>query len=95
MLAQTAAVAVLPNSRPPEGLADLMPRIAPRPVLLIQAVNGNPDEILNEVYARRGGPTTQRWTTAAGRHTGALAAAPADYEQRVIGFFDRALRDEE
>jgi len=95
MLAQTAAVAVLSNSRPPESLADLMPRIAPRPVLLIRAVNGNPDEILNEVYAQRGGASTEVWTTAAGGHTGALAAAPADYEQRVMGFFDRALRDEE
>ena len=94
MLAQTAAVAVLANGRPPESLADLMPRIAPRRVLLIRAVNGNPDEILNEVYAQRGGPSTELWTTAGG-HTGALAAAPADYEQRVIGFFDRALRDEE
>ena len=27
-----------------------------------------------------------------GGHTGALAAAPADYEQRVAAFFDRALR---
>ena len=24
-------------------------------------------------------------------HTGGLAARPAEYEQRVIGFFDRAL----
>jgi hypothetical protein len=92
MLAQTAAVAVLSNSRPPESLADLMPRIAPRPVLLIEALNGNPDEILNEIYAQRGGPSTERWTTAAGGHTGALAAAAADYERRVVGFFDRALR---
>jgi hypothetical protein len=28
----------------------------------------------------------------AGGHTGALAAAPAEYEQRVAAFFDRALR---
>ena len=95
MLAQTAAVAVLSNSTPPDSLADLMPRITPRPVLLIEAVNGNPDEILNEVYADRGGPSTELWKTAAGGHTGALAAAPAEYEQRVAGFFDRALRDEE
>ena len=52
MLAQTAAVAVLSNGPPPRVLADLVPRIAPRRVLLIEAVNGNPDEILNEVYAR-------------------------------------------
>ena len=95
MLAQTAAVAVLSNGGPPESLADLMPRIAPRPVLLIQAANGNPDEVLNEVYAQRGGASTELWTTAAGGHTGALAAAPAEYEQRVMGFFDHALRDVE
>ena len=91
MIAQTAAVAVLSSSQPPDGLADLMPRIAPRPVLLIEALNGNPDEVLNDVYAARGGPSTELWKVAAGGHTGALAATPAAYEQRVVGFFDRAL----
>jgi uncharacterized protein len=91
ILAQTGAVAVLSNSEPPDDLADLMPRIAPRPVLLIEALSGNPDEILNEVYAQRGGASTELWTTAAGGHTGAHAAAPTEYEQRVMGFFDRAL----
>jgi hypothetical protein len=90
MLAQTAAVAVLSNSRPPSSLADLVPRIAPRPVLLIEAVNGHPDEVLNDLYAR--GPTAELWRVTAGSHTGALAAAPAEYEQRVTAFFDRALR---
>ncbi len=92
MLAQTAAVAVLSNRRPPAALADLMPRIAPRRVLLIEAMNGNADEILNEVYAARGGRTTELWKVSVGGHTDALAAAPAEYEQRVAAFFDRALR---
>jgi len=90
MLTQTAAVAVLANSRPPGSLADLVPRIAPRRVLLIEAVNGNADEVLNEVYARGAG--TELWRVTAGGHTGALAAAPAEYEQRVAAFFARALR---
>jgi dienelactone hydrolase len=90
MLTQTAAVAVLANSRPPGSLADLVPRIAPRRVLLIEAVNGNADEVLNEVYARGAG--TELWRVTAGGHTGALAAAPAEYERRVAAFFDRALR---
>ena len=94
MLAQTAAVAVLSNSAPPDGLADLVPRIAPRPVLLIEALNGNPDEVLNEVYDRAAGPSSELWV-ARGAHTGALAAAPAEYEQRVMGFFDRALRPQD
>ena len=91
MLAQTAAVAVLSNRTPPPDLADLMPRIAPRRVLLIEAVNGNPDEILNDVYANRGGSTTELWKVATGGHTGALAAAPAEYEQRIAAFYAHAL----
>ena len=91
MAAQTAALAVLSNSTPPDGLADLMPRIGPRPVLLIEALNGNPDEVLNGVYADRGGASTELWKVAEGGHTGALAATPAAYEQRVVGFLDRAL----
>jgi hypothetical protein len=91
MVAQTAAVAVLSNSAPPDDLADLMPRIAPTPTLLIQATHGNVDEVLNEVYEARGGPSSERWPVAEGGHTDALAALPAEYERRVIGFFDRAL----
>ena len=92
MLVQTGAVAVLSNTAPPPDLADLMPRIAPRPVLLIEAVNGNPDEVLNEVYAARGGRATELWKLTRGGHTGALAAAPAEYDARVAGFFARGLR---
>jgi hypothetical protein len=91
MLAQTAAVAVLSDSMPPDGLADLVPRIAPRPVLLIEAVHGNADEILNDVYHRAAGRTSELWRVTRGGHTGALAAMPAEYERRVAGFFDRAL----
>ena len=55
-------------------------------------MNGNADEILNEVYAARGGRTTELWKVSEGGHTGALAAVPAEYERRVAAFFDRALR---
>jgi uncharacterized protein len=91
MLAQTAAVAVLSNSAPPDGLADLVPRIAPRRVLLIEALHGHADEVLNDVYHRAGGDSSELWKVARGGHTGALAAVPAAYERRVVGFFDRAL----
>ena len=90
MLTQTAAVAVLSNGPPPEVLADLVPQIAPRRVLLIEAVNGNPDEVLNGVYAP--GRRHRALEDRAGGHTGALAAVPAEYEPRVAAFFDRELR---
>jgi hypothetical protein len=95
MLAQTGAVAVLSNSAPPDGLADLVPRIAPRPVLFIEAKQGNPDEVLNEVYNRAAGDSSELWKVATGGHTGALAAVPAQYERRVVGFFDQALLGDE
>ncbi|MGZ8475506.1 MAG: alpha/beta hydrolase [Candidatus Limnocylindria bacterium] len=94
MIAQTAAVAVLSNTNPPDGLADLMPRIAPRATLLIEAERGNPDEILNEGYHRVGGRSSELWKVSTGGHTGALAAEPSRYEERVVGFFGRNLRQE-
>jgi MerR family transcriptional regulator/heat shock protein HspR len=43
-----------------------------------------------DVYAARLGPSATRWT-APGGHTAALGAAPAEYERRVLAFFDGAL----
>jgi hypothetical protein len=91
MTVETAAGVVLSNRWPPPGLADVVPRIAPRPVLLITGGNGNPDEELNDVYQRAGGPTVSRWEIPAAGHTAGLATAPREYERRVVGFFDDAL----
>jgi uncharacterized protein len=68
-----------------------MPRIAPRPVLLIRGMNGNGDEALNRVYRDAAGPNATLWEIPRARHTGGLSAVPAEYERRVVGFFDRAL----
>jgi poly(3-hydroxybutyrate) depolymerase len=90
-IVQTAAVAVLSGTTPPTDLADLATRIGQRPVLLIHSRDGNPDEILNRVYADRIGSTATLWTLQSGGHTGALATDPTEYERRVVGFLDRAL----
>ena len=91
---ETVAGVVLSDHLPPTDLVDLMPRIAPRPVLLIRGMKGNGDEALNRAYRAAGGPTTQLWEIANAGHTGGISAAPADYERRVVGFFDRALHPE-
>jgi len=88
---ETAAGVVLADHLPPPDLADLMPRIAPRPVLLIRGMQGNGDEALNRAYRDAGGPTVTLWELQRAGHTGGLSAAPAEYERRVIGFLDRAL----
>jgi uncharacterized protein len=86
---QTAAVAVLSNRPPPPDLAELVRRVAPRSVLLIRALDGHPDEVLNQVYAANA--RAALWELESGGHTGALTAQPREYERRVVGFFDRAL----
>jgi hypothetical protein len=88
---ETAAGTVLSDHLPPTDLADLMPKIAPRRVLLIRGMDGNPDEALNRAYRAAGGPTVQLWEIPRAGHTGGLSARPTDYERRVVGFFDRTL----
>jgi dipeptidyl aminopeptidase/acylaminoacyl peptidase len=90
-LAQTGALAVLSNSAPPDDLVRLVAGIAPRPVLLIQSLDGAGGEELNPEYAAAIGRSATLWQVGEGGHTGALGADPAAYERHVIGFLDRAL----
>jgi uncharacterized protein len=88
---QTAAIAVFSNHAPPPNLKDLVARIAPRPVFLIYS--GHPlggEELNTQFYAAAGQPKTL-WKIADAGHTGGLDAHPAEYEQRVLAFFDHAL----
>ncbi len=88
----TAATAVFSNHTPPPNLKHLVGRIAPRPVFLIYAADGQGGEQeLNPVfYAAAGDPKTL-WAVAGGNHIGGITTHPKQYERRVIGFFDRAL----
>jgi fermentation-respiration switch protein FrsA (DUF1100 family) len=88
---QTAALAVLSGSAPPPSLADLIGRIAPRPVLLIYAERGAGGEELNPEYHRAAAAPKQLWLVREAGHVGGLEARPLEYERRVVGFFDDAL----
>jgi uncharacterized protein len=90
---QTAAVAVLSGAIPPPSLADLVPRIAPRPLLLIHAGNGGGGEELNPEYYRAASAPKTIWKIAEAGHVGGFEVRPREYEQRVTRFFDRALLD--
>ena len=76
---------------PPENLKELVPRIAPRPVLLIYADRGQGGEELSAEYYDAAGEPKELWKTDSG-HTGGYDAAPREYERRVVAFFDEALR---
>ncbi len=79
--------------RPAPSLNALMPRIAPRPVLLIGS-GGDPTELPTiRVYRDRGGATTELWELPDTPHTGGLREHPAEYERRTTRFLDAALQD--
>jgi pimeloyl-ACP methyl ester carboxylesterase len=66
-------------------------RVAPRPLLLISSGRSS-EAAEGRAFARRGGASTALWNLPGARHGGALGTDPAGYEQRVVGFLDRALR---
>jgi pimeloyl-ACP methyl ester carboxylesterase len=79
--------------RPSPSLVGLIPRIAPRPVLLV-AGGGSPDEIpTNRAYRDAGGATTRLWERPQAAHTAGLKTRPAAYERRTVSFLDAALGD--
>jgi dienelactone hydrolase len=87
---KTASVALFSDSRPPANLEDLIPRIAPRPVFLINARHNEVDQKAAEYFAAAREPK-QQWLVPRGGHTGGISAMPREYERRVIDFLDRSL----
>jgi fermentation-respiration switch protein FrsA (DUF1100 family) len=88
----TAATTVFSNEGPPPPIVDRIGRIAPRPVFLIYADPGMGGESTRQprYYAAAGAPK-QIWKVPGSSHTGGIDARPAEYERRVVTFFDRAL----
>jgi len=89
---RTLAVGVFANQTPPHNIKGLVGRIAPRPLLLIAAPNSGNGEDLNRGYLRAAGRPKALWEIRESKHVGGIVARPAEYERRVVGFFDRALR---
>ena len=85
----TTAVRVIRHTQPPPPLDELVPRIAPRPLLLVQS-NDGAEKSLAPVWARIDGRPGVLWHVDAA-HTKGLAGHPRAYERRVVGLFDRAL----
>ena len=85
------SVRAISGMKPSQSLVGMMPRIAPRPVLLV-AAGGVPEEpLVSRLYQREGGGSVQAWEAPGAAHTGGLRKHPAAYEQRTVGFLDAAL----
>jgi hypothetical protein len=79
-----------PRQPPPPNLEDLAGRIR-APIFYIYAERGAGGEENNPQYYAATHAAKQLWLIKT-THTHGLAARPAEYERRVVGFFDRALR---
>jgi hypothetical protein len=59
--------------------------------MLIASPHSGHGEELNRGYYRAAGEPKTLWEIPESRHVGGIRARPAEYERRVVGFFDRAL----
>jgi uncharacterized protein len=85
----TLGTAVWTSNLPPPDLADLSAKIR-QPALFIHATPGQGGETLTEQFYEAAKGPKEYWA-APGGHTGAIDAAPQEYERRVVSFFDRTL----
>jgi uncharacterized protein len=83
-----ATVRIVTRHPQPPPLQELIPAIAPRPVLLV--ATPGVETTVNRAY-HRAAPETTLWELRDVAHTRGLAERPEAYERHVVGFLDRAL----
>jgi hypothetical protein len=93
LAAKTGAVALFSDTAPPPKLTDLVPRVAPTPLLLIWAPSSGGED-MNPTYYRLAGQPKAIWAIPEAEHIQGIAARPKEYERRVVEFFERALLSE-
>jgi fermentation-respiration switch protein FrsA (DUF1100 family) len=92
MALMTGATTVFGNTGPQPPIVDRIGRIAPRAVFLIHAVPGiGGEDYRQPLYYEAAGEPKAIWRVPGSEHTGGLEAQPAEYERRVVAFFDAAL----
>ena len=89
-LAGLTLVSTLLTGENSDADADLVQRIAPRPLLLISAGRAIEADA-NRVFQRRARGSTRHWNLPDAAHGQAHKTDPAGYERRVIAFLDAAL----
>jgi pimeloyl-ACP methyl ester carboxylesterase len=87
---ETIVADLLSDASPPPAHSASVAAIAPRPVLLI-AGESAAEAASNRFFAETGGPTVDLWVLPDTPHVSGLRVHPAEYEQRVVAFFDAAL----
>ncbi len=84
-----ATVRITAGSKPGPTIKDVMPDIT-APTLLVAA--GPEEKPAGEIYDRAAGNApVDVWYLPKVRHTNAIRAVAAEYERRVVAFFDAGL----
>jgi fermentation-respiration switch protein FrsA (DUF1100 family) len=93
MWMMTGATTVFGNTGPQPPIVDRIGLIAPRSVFLIYAVPGiGGEDYRQPLYYAAAGEPKSIWRVPGSGHTGGFETTPAEYERRVVAFFDQALR---
>jgi fermentation-respiration switch protein FrsA (DUF1100 family) len=89
----TVATAVFTNTLPPPSLKSEVPRIAPSAVFFVYGEKGQngSEKKPNELFYAAAGEPKQIWEVPNGQHIAGITTEPAEYERRIVGFFDRML----
>ncbi len=74
----------------PTGIADLIGKIAPRPIFIMGSGGSLSDRLAAHFYDLAGNPKTL-WQVPETYHGGIPQARPQEYESKIVSFFDQAL----
>ena len=90
----TPATALFTSTLPPPSLKSEIAKIAPTAAFFIYGEHGQggTETKPNRAFYAAAGEPKQIWEVPNGQHIAGITTEPAEYERRVIGFFDRELR---
>lgn len=90
---QTVATALFTSTLPPPSLKSEVARIAPNAVFFIygEKGQGGTEEQPNRLFYAAAREPKRIWEVPNGQHIAGITTSPAEYERRVVGFFDQAL----
>ncbi len=92
-LSMTTAARVFSGEAPNPRIVDDVRRVSPTPLLLVASGQGVAGELeMNRLYAREAREPFEFWELPDVNHTSAIRERAAEYERRVVGFLDAALR---
>ena len=85
------ALTLLLGTEPPAPFRELIPRLAPRPTLMIIAGLDELERRYNARYSDVLGENTEQWIIDNAHHGGGPQVIPDEYVTRMLAFFDHGL----